>query len=82
MSAGFTADAASAWREAGCQAGLCPDADAQALSERAGRSADVATGLGIAGGLVAATGAVLILVGALDRDEDPSIGARGLRIRF
>lgn len=82
VSAGFTADAASSWSDAGCENGLCPNADAQALSEQAGRSADVATGVGIAGGLLAATGAVLILVGALGGEEHVTVSARGLAIRF
>lgn len=85
VSAGFTADASSAWGEAGCRDGLCPDADAQALSERAGRSADVATGLAVGGGLVAAVGAVFFVVGLTSGEPDHAdvgFGPQGMRVRF
>lgn len=40
VAGGFAADASQAWSDAGCRDGLCPDTEAQALSEQAGRSAD------------------------------------------
>lgn len=90
VSAGFTADAASAWSDAGCTDGFCSDAASQTLSERAGRSADIATGFAIGGGVLAATGAVLIVVALVSGDEgeaegsDSAIGvsAGGLHVRF
>jgi tetratricopeptide (TPR) repeat protein len=84
IAGGFTADAASSWKDARCDHGLCPDAKAQASSEHAGRSADVATGLAVAGGVVAAAGAVLVLVGlTTSGDEGPlSFDHGGLGLRF
>lgn len=63
VSAIFGVKAASEWSDAGCHAGLCPDAGAQRHAENAGGSADLATGFAVAGGLALATGAVLLLVG-------------------
>jgi hypothetical protein len=84
IAGGFTADAASAWKDAGCDNGLCPDATAQASSEHAGRSADIATGLAVAGGVVTAAGAVLVLVGLTASGDGDRLGfdEGGLRLRF
>lgn len=82
IAAGFTADASAAWRDAGCERGLCPDAESQALSERAGRSADWATGFAVGGGLLATVGVALIVVGLWPDESDVEVGRQGLRIRF
>jgi hypothetical protein len=80
---GFTADAASAWKEADCTGGRCASAEAQGLSEQAGRSADAATGLVVAGGVVAAAGLVMFIVGVTDEPSaSTSLTRDGLRLEF
>ena len=83
----FAGMAASDWEDAeddGCGDDFCPTPDAQGTAEDAGAKADIATGLTIAGGVVAAAGLTLFLIGVLDDDDEPSVGVGpgGLLVRF
>jgi hypothetical protein len=88
IAAGFTADASSAWDDAtaaGCADGRCPTVDAQSASEQASRSADFASGFVVGGGVLAAAGLTLFLVGAFDRgprERSVALTPSGLRWRF
>ena len=63
---GLAASAASDWSAADCDKGVCPTAERQMLAEDANMSADLATGFVIAGSVLAAGGAALIIVGVLE----------------
>jgi serine/threonine-protein kinase len=74
VGAAFGVKASTDWSDAGCRDGLCPNARAQERAERAGASADLATGFAIAGGVAATTGAVLLLLGLSKNGGDETVG--------
>lgn len=86
VGAGFAANAASLWDDAGCSNGVCPTSEAQQLSESANRDADVATVLVVGGGAVAAAGVAILIAAVVGDTSSEKVGwsltPTGARLRF
>ncbi len=66
---GLGLNAKSLWDGADCRDGFCPSAAAQQDAENARTRANIATGLYVAGGTIAAAGVVVLILSAGSDDE-------------